>query len=214
MFRRGNAGARGNTAQGDQGEQSPGATQTKTAEKARPAAETAKGRPTPKRSEAERGRRQGITGTPSRSGGGSRSGTKTSSADAQADRRARQEAIRRGEQWALPVRDRGPVKALARDYIDSRRRLSEYYMYLMIVLVVVLFIKKSGLQLYAEPIALVLILLVVVDAAWLRFKLTKLVRERLPGESTRGLTIYAVFRALQIRRFRVPPPRIRPGDQF
>ncbi len=211
MFRRGNAGARGDTAQDDQGEQSLGAPQTT---KVRPAAETAKGRATPKRSEAERGRRQGITGTPSRSGGSSRGGTKTSSADAQADRRARQEAIRRGEQWALPARDRGPVKALARDYIDSRRRLSEYYMYLMIVLVIVLFIKKSRVQLYAEPIALVLILLVVVDAAWLRFKLTKLVRERLPGDSTRGLTMYAVFRALQIRRFRVPPPRIRPGDQY
>lgn len=211
MFRRGNAGARGDTAQDDQGEQSLGAPQTT---KVRPAAETAKGRATPKRSEAERGRRQGITGTPSRSGSASRSGTKTSSADSRADRLARNEAMRRGEQWALPARDRGPVKGLARDYIDSRRRLSEYYMYLMIVLVVVLFVKKSGVQLYAEPIALVLILLVVVDAAWLRFKLTKLVRERLPGESTRGLTIYAVFRALQIRRFRVPPPRIHPGDKF
>jgi hypothetical protein len=211
VFRRGNAGARGDTAQDDQGEQSLGAPQTT---KVRPAAETAKGRATPKRSEAERGRRQGITGTPSRSGSASRSGTKTSSADSRADRLARSEAMRRGEQWALPARDRGPVKGLARDYIDSRRRLSEYYMYLMIVLVVVLFVKKSGVQLYAEPIALVLILLVVVDAAWLRFKLTKLVRERLPGESTRGLTIYAVFRALQIRRFRVPPPRIHPGDKF
>lgn len=211
MFRRGNAGARGDTAQDDQGEQSLGAPQTT---KVRPAAETAKGRATPKRSEAERGRRQGITGTPSRSGSASRSGTKTSSADSRADRLARNEAMRRGEQWALPARDRGPVKGLARDYIDSRRRLSEYYMYLMIVLVVVLFVKKSGVQLYAEPIALVLILLVVVDAAWLRFKLTKLVRERLPGESTRGLTMYAVFRALQIRRFRVPPPRIHPGDKF
>jgi Protein of unknown function (DUF3043) len=211
VFRRGNAGARGDTAQDDQGEQSLGAPQTT---KVRPAAETAKGHATPKRSEAERGRRQGITGTPSRSSSAGRGGTKTSSADARADRRARQEAIRRGEQWALPARDRGPVKGLARDYIDSRRRLSEYYMYLMIVLVVVLFVKKSGVQLYAEPIALVLILLVVVDAAWLRFKLTKLVRERLPGENTRGLTIYAVFRALQIRRFRVPPPRIHPGDKF
>ena len=211
MFRRGNAGARGDTAQDDQGEQSLGAPQTT---KVRPAAETAKGRATPKRSEAERGRRQGITGTPARSGGSSRGGTKTSSADAQAQRRARQEAVRRGEQWALPARDRGPVKALARDYIDSRRRLSEYYMYLMIVLVIVLFVKQSGVQLYAEPIALVLIGLVVVDAAWLRYKLTKLVHERLPGESTRGLTMYAVFRALQIRRFRVPPPRIRPGDKY
>ena len=211
MFRRGNAGARGDTAQDDQGEQSLGAPQTT---KVRPAAETAKGRATPKRSEAERGRRQGITGTPARSGGSSRGGTTTSSADAQAQRRARQEAVRRGEQWALPARDRGPVKALARDYIDSRRRLSEYYMYLMIVLVIVLFVKQSGVQLYAEPIALVLIGLVVVDAAWLRYKLTKLVHERLPGESTRGLTMYAVFRALQIRRFRVPPPRIRPGDKY
>jgi Protein of unknown function (DUF3043) len=217
VFRRGNAGARGDSAQKDQGARSSGATQT--TEKARPAAETAKGHATPKRSEAERGRRQGITGTPSRSATSrsatsGRGGAKASSADQRADRVRKSEAMRRGEQWALPARDRGPVKALARDYIDSRRRLSEYYMYLMIVLVVVLFIKKSGVQLYAEPIALVLILLVVVDAAWLRFKLTKLVRERLPGESTRGLTIYAVFRALQIRRFRVPPPRIRPGDQF
>jgi hypothetical protein len=68
-------------------------------------------------------------------------------------------------------------------------------------------------QLYAEPIALVLILLVVVDAAYLRFKLTRLVHERLPGESTRGLTMYAVFRALQIRRFRVPPPRVTVGEK-
>ncbi|MBV9792334.1 MAG: DUF3043 domain-containing protein [Actinobacteria bacterium] len=214
MFRRGFGGARGNSAQDDAGEQSPGATQTtKTAEKARPAAETAKGRPTPKRSEAERGRRQGITGTPSRSATSGRAGAKASAADQRADRAHRNEAMRRGEQWALPARDRGPVKALARDYIDSRRRLSEYYMYLMIVLVVVLFIRSKSLQAYTEPIALVLILLVVVDAIYLRFRLNKLVRERLPGENTRGLTMYAVFRALQIRRFRVPPPRVQVGDK-
>jgi hypothetical protein len=211
VFRRGNGGARGDSAQDDQGAQSPGATQT--TEKARPAAETAKGHATPKRSVAERGRRQGITGTPSRSATSGRSGSKASSADQRADRVRRNEAMRRGEQWALPARDRGPVKQLARDYIDSRRRLSEYYMYLMIVLVVVLFVRTSGVQLYAEPIALVLILLVVVDAAYLRFKLTRLVHERLPGESTRGLTMYAVFRALQIRRFRVPPPRVTVGEK-
>jgi hypothetical protein len=211
VFRRGNGGARGDSAQDDQGAQSPGATQT--TEKARPAAETAKGHATPKRSVAERGRRQGITGTPSRSATSGRSGAKASSSDQRADRVRRNEAMRRGEQWALPARDRGPVKQLARDYIDSRRRLSEYYMYLMIFLVVVLFVRTSGVQLYAEPIALVLILLVVVDAAYLRFKLTRLVHERLPGESTRGLTMYAVFRALQIRRFRVPPPRVTVGEK-
>jgi hypothetical protein len=214
VFRRGFGGARGNSAQDDEGEQSLGATQTtKTAEKARPAAETAKGRPTPKRSEAERGRRQGITGTPARSSSGTRGGARPSSGDARADRARRNEAMRRGEEWALPARDRGPVKALARDYIDSRRRLSEYYMYLMIILVVVLFVRSKSLQVYTEPIALVLILLVAIDAVYLRFRLTKLVNQRLPGESTRGLTMYAVFRALQIRRFRVPPPRVQVGDK-
>ncbi len=44
--------------------------------------------------------------------------------------------------------------------------------------------------------------------------LRKLVSERLPGESTRGLTMYAVMRALQIRRFRIPAPRVRPGDKI
>jgi hypothetical protein len=38
--------------------------------------------------------------------------------------------------------------------------------------------------------------------------------ERLPGESARGLTMYAVMRALQIRRFRVPTPRVKPGDKI
>ena len=219
MFRRGSAGPRGSTAQDDQGAQSPGAPQTtKTAEPERPprrpAAEAAKGRPTPRRSEAEKGRRQGITGTPGRPGparGGARRGG--SGRDGKEDRIRRNEAMRRGEEWALPARDRGPVKALARDYVDSHRRLSEYYMYVMIAVIVVLFVRASSVQVYAEPIALLLIVFVAVDALFLRYSLRKLVAQRLPGQSTRGLTMYAVFRALQIRRFRVPPPRVGPGSK-
>ena len=217
MFRRGSAGPRGSTAQDDQGEQSPGAAQTtKTAEpgRARPAAEAAKGRPTPKRSAAEKGRRQGITGTPGRPGpgrGGSARGG--SGREGKEDRIRRNEAMRRGEDWALPARDRGPVKALARDYVDSRRRPSEFYMYVMVALIIVLFVRAASIQRYAEPVALLLIVFVIVDAFFLRNGLRKLIAQRLPGESTRGVTIYAVFRALQIRRFRVPPPRVGPSSK-
>jgi hypothetical protein len=222
VFRRGNAGARGSTAQDDQGAQSPGGPQaTKTAEtgRARPTAEAAKGRPTPKRSEAERGRRQGITGTPAgRSSGraGSASGgagRATSKATSKEDRLRRNEAMRRGEEWALPARDRGPVKALVRDYVDSRRRISEYYMYVMLILVLLLFIRVPAVQHAAEPIVLVLIVFVIVDALLLRMNLKRLIPQRLPGQSARGVTIYAVFRALQIRRFRMPPPRVTPGTK-
>jgi hypothetical protein len=38
--------------------------------------------------------------------------------------------------------------------------------------------------------------------------------QRLPGESTRGLALYAAMRALQIRKLRVPKPRVSPGDSF
>ena len=40
------------------------------------------------------------------------------------------------------------------------------------------------------------------------------VHERLPGESTRGLAFYSIMRALQLRRFRTPAPRLKPGDDF
>ena len=219
MFRRGNDGARGGTAQDSRGAQSPGDPQTtNTAEsgRARPTAEAAKGRPTPKRSEAERGRRQGITGTPARpgaKGGSARGGSARGSGgkESREDRLRRSEAMRRGEEWALPARDRGPVKALARDYVDSKRRISEYYMYVMIAVIIVLFVRAASVQLYAEPVALVLIVFVVVDAFFLRLGLKRLIEQRLPGQSVRGVGLYAVFRALQIRRFRVPPPRVSPG---
>ena len=222
MFRRGNAGAHGSTAQDDQGAQSPGGPQaTETAETARtrPAAEAAKGRPTPKRSEAERGRRQGITGAPTGRSSGRSSGRAGSAsggagrATSKEDRLRRNEAMRRGEEWALPARDRGPVKALVRDYVDSRRRISEYYMYVMLILVLLLFIRVPAVQHAAEPIVLVLIVFVIVDALLLRMNLKRLIPQRLPGQSARGVTIYAVFRALQIRRFRMPPPRVTPGTK-
>ena len=121
--------------------------------------------------------------------------------------------MRRGEEWALPARDRGPVKALVRDYVDSRRRLSEFYMYVMVAMIVVLFIRAGSVQRYAEPVALLLLVFVAVDAFFLRNSLRRLIAQRLPGQNTRGVTMYAVFRALQIRRFRVPPPRIGPGTK-
>ena len=100
-----------------------------------------KGKPTPKRSEAERRRRQPYTAPKDRKEAG-----RVSRDRQRADRSRRMEAVRRGEEWALPPRDRGPVKALARDYVDSKRRVSEYYMYGLLVLLVLLFIRAPIVQ--------------------------------------------------------------------
>ena len=52
------------------------------------------------------------------------------------------------------------------------------------------------------------------DAGLSRRAIMKAVEERLPGESTRGLGLYAIMRALQLRRFRTPAPRLKPGDEY
>jgi len=208
VFRRRSAGATDGTAQDSPGTQSPdGPADLK---QARSPAEAAKGRPTPKRSEAERRRRQPITG--SRPPAAPR--TPEEKAKARSERGRRYEAMKRGEDWALNPRDRGPVRALARDYVDSKRRVSEYYMYILVVLLAAVFLRNKAVQEYISPLVLVLVLVIILDAQLIRRSLRKLVAERLPGESTRGLTMYAVFRALQIRRFRMPAPRVQPGDKI
>jgi Protein of unknown function (DUF3043) len=212
VFRRRSAGATDGTAQDSPGAQSPDASAE--AKQPRSPAEAAKGRPTPKRSEAERNRRQPITGSGSRSRAPATPRTPEEKSRARGDRARKYEAMKQGEAWALNPRDRGPAKALARDYIDSKRRISEYYMYILVLLLAAVFLRNKTEQEYISPLVLVLVVIILVDAQVIRRSLRKLVGERLPGESTRGLTMYAVMRALQIRRFRMPAPRVRPGDKF
>jgi hypothetical protein len=208
VFRRRSAGATDGTSQDSPGAQSPDSPAE--VKQPRSAAQAAKGRPTPKRSVAERNRRQPITG--SRPQAAPR--TPEDKAKARTDRARKYEAMKQGESWALNPRDRGPVRALARDYIDSKRRISEYYMYILVLLLAAVFLHNKTEQEYISPLVLVLVVIILIDAQLIRRSLVKLVAQRLPGESTRGLTMYAVMRALQIRRFRMPAPRVQPGDKF
>lgn len=168
-----------------------------------------KGKPTPKRSEAERRRRQPYTAPKDR-----KEASRASRTRQRADRTRRMEAVRRGEAWALPPRDRGPAKALARDYVDSKRRISEYYMYGLLVLLVFLFIRTPIVQTMVPLLVLAAVLVMGLEGIFIGRKVKRLAAERLPGESTRGLALYSAMRALQIRRLRVPKPRVKPGDRF
>jgi Protein of unknown function (DUF3043) len=174
-----------------------------------PAVTAGKGRPTPKRSEAERRRRQPYTAPKDRKEAGRVQRTR------QRDERTRRtEAVRRGEEWALPPRDRGPVKALARDYVDSRRRFSEFYMYGLIVLLALLFVRTPLVQTIIPVLVMAAVLVMLVEGFFIGRKVRSLAADRLPGQSTRGVGLYASMRALQIRKLRMPKPRINIGDSF
>jgi Protein of unknown function (DUF3043) len=209
VFRRRSAGATDGTAQDSPGARSPDAPAD--TRPVRSPAEAAKGRPTPKRSEAEAKRRKPITAG-SRAPAAPR--TPQDKAKARAGRATKYEAMKRGEAWALNPRDRGPTRALTRDFVDSKRRISEYYMYVLVVLLAAVFLRSTTATRILSPLVLVLVVVILADALLIRRSLTRLVAERLPNESARGLTLYAVMRALQIRRFRVPAPRVQPGQKF
>ena len=129
-----------------------------------------------------------------------------------ATRARRYAAAKRGEDWALPRKDQGPVRALARDYVDSRRRISEYYMYAVGALVILLFV--PGLRVYADYLVLAVIVVMVTEGLLVGRQVLKLARQRFPGESTRGLRMYSAIRSTQIRKLRMPAPRVSPGGRF
>jgi hypothetical protein len=173
-----------------------------------PAVTAGKGRPTPKRSDAERRRRQPYTAPKDRKEAG------RATRDRQrADRGRRLEAVRRGEEWALPARDRGPVKALARDYVDSKRRLSEFYMYGLLVLLALVFVRTPVAQSILDGLVIVGVLIMLGEGTLIGRRVRALAAERLPGVSTRGVALYAAMRALQIRKLRMPRPRVNIGDR-
>lgn len=122
--------------------------------------------------------------------------------------------MRKGEEWALSPRDRGPVKALARDYIDSRRLvISEYILFGVFALILLVFAfgaaKNSSIVLYLE---LAIVLLIVIEASFHATMVRRLVRQRMPGESTKGLTWYIIKRSIRLRSSRIPPARVARGE--
>jgi Protein of unknown function (DUF3043) len=169
-----------------------------------------KGRPTPKRSEVERRRRQPYTAPPT---------DKKAAAGQQRERRRaeqkrRMDAMRRGEEWALPAKDRGPVKALARDYVDSRRVIvSEYILFAVFALILLVFMlgaaQNSATVLYLE---VGIVAVIGLEAQFHATAVRRLARRRFPAESTRGIAWYVAKRSIRLRSSRIPPARVARGD--
>jgi hypothetical protein len=167
-----------------------------------------KGRPTPKRSEAERRRRQPYTAPSDRKAASQQSRGRDRTA-----RTRRMEAMKRGENWALPRKDQGPVRALARDYVDARRSISEYYMFGILALVILLFVPALRKSAMLDYLVLVLLLVIVVESYFVGNRIIRLAHQRFPGENTRGIRLYAAIRQTQIRRLRMPAPRVKVGEK-
>jgi Protein of unknown function (DUF3043) len=182
----------------------------------------AKGRPTPKRREAE-GRRRGPVQPPPRTtreairrSRGNKAERKELAAKRRELRVEQRQRMMAGDDRYLPAKEQGPVKAYVRDLIDSRRHLLGLFMPLAGLVFVALLYPNRGIQSYITLLCLVFLVAMIVEGVLNGRRLTRLARERFPKESINGRSLgwYAFIRASQIRRLRIPKPRVRPGDKI
>ena len=180
-----------------------------------------KGRPTPKRRDAE-ARKRGPVAPPPRTtreamrrARGNKEERKALAAKRREIRVKQRERMMAGDEQYLMPRDRGPVKAYIRDLVDSRRNLLGMFMPLAILIFVALLVPDPRVQSMTTLLCLVMLLAMIAEGVLSGRRITKLVRAKFPKEPIRGLSVgwYAFIRASQIRRLRVPKPRVRPGDK-
>jgi len=166
-----------------------------------------KGRPTPKRKEAESKRNVSSLAPVV-----SKEDKKRAKAAGLAQRQAARAAYLRGDENALPARDRGPAKRFIRNYVDSRRSVGEYFLPIIFVVLVLTIIPVAAVQLGAIALMYTVLAIAVIDGFFLSRKMKKLLSEKFPNESTKGVGIYAWLRSTQMRRLRAPKPMHKVGD--
>ncbi len=168
-----------------------------------------KGRPTPKRSEAQSQRRSVANTSTSRKDAAKR---QRDERRAQMDRQ--RQALAGGDERYLPARDKGPVRKFARDFIDSRFNVAEFFLPMAVVILVLSVVRVGSLQTIALLLWLVVIVLIVLDSLVTGFRLRKRLAERFEGQNRRGAVAYALMRSLQMRRLRLPKPQVKRGAQL
>ncbi|MEU4113714.1 DUF3043 domain-containing protein [Kitasatospora sp. NPDC028055] len=167
-----------------------------------------KGRPTPKRSEAEASRRTRVVVPKDR-----KEASRQARERMRVEREKQRQALIDGDERHLPARDKGPVRKFARDYVDSRWSLAEFFLPAAVVILVLSIVKIPALQLLSTLLFLLFFVLVILDFVRLGLGLRKQLGERFAGQNTRGVVAYGIMRTLQMRRLRLPKPQVRRGEK-
>ncbi len=171
-----------------------------------PLTEAASGRPvrksvpTPSRREAEAARRQRLNPVRTKK-------------EAKAYQREQQAKAR---QRAMAATESRPEMVLMRDYVDARWNVAEFMLPVMITMLALSMVGNVWPPLVVITMVATWVLLAAVlldlTIMWRGFK--KVLAERYPNSSPKGLMMMAANRAMMMRRFRNPPARIKRGESY
>jgi hypothetical protein len=165
-----------------------------------------KGRPTPKRSEAQ-GRRPGPPPPPPTTRKEAYKRMREQQAAGRATARA---GAAQGADAYLPARDRGPVRRLVRDVVDARRNAGSFFLVVAALVLAGYFVPNPAVQSYTVFLWFLFFLVILVDSVFLGRRIKRKVLERFPNEDhrMRSLVWYGVSRSTMIRRWRFPKPQV------
>ncbi|MER5688980.1 DUF3043 domain-containing protein [Streptomyces sp. NPDC002205] len=168
-----------------------------------------KGRPTPKRNDAQSQRRRASSGAPL----DRKEAMKRQREARRVDMAKQREALASGDERYLPARDKGPVRRFVRDFVDSRFCIAEFFLPLAVIILILSVIQVQNIQNISLLLWLGVIVLIVIDSIGLAFRLKKQLNARFPDTPKRGAVAYGLMRTLQMRRLRLPKPQVKRGER-
>ncbi len=178
-----------------------------------------KGRPTPTRKQAEAARRRPLVPD-------TRGDKKARKAALREQRMREQQAMLEGDERYLPARDKGPVRRMVRDIVDSRRNFGDHFVWYALGLLGGMFVVTGMQSTLGQEAALQALLVLnyltmavaaaaIVDGWLLSRRLRRTLEAKFSAEKiVRGTVMYGVLRAYQMRRMRMPKPKVERGEKL
>jgi hypothetical protein len=163
-----------------------------------------KGRATPTRKAQEAKNQRGLVID-------ANAGNKERKAKVRAERETQYQAMRNGDERNMPPEHRGPERRFLRDYVDARTSLGEFLLPLSIVFVIgSLFLNTLQIGGAIILIFYVFVLAAAVDTFLMTRRLKKhFIAKFGEGKLPRGWGFYVISRHFNLRRFRVPRPKVK-----
>ena len=162
----------------------------------------AKNRPTPKRRDQEAANKRPLIVTDRKV---ARSKDKVARREGMAKQRA---GMLAGDERYLPARDKGPRRRFIRDSVDARWNIGEFMLPAMLLVLLLSFIRPL-MSVFILVYGLVVVAIIDAVLMWLRTKKKVIAKY---GQAERGDAFYAIMRAFQMRRTRMPKPAVDRGQ--
>lgn len=112
-----------------------------------------------------------------------------------------------GDERYLPLRDRGPQKKFARDFVDARYNVGELMVPFMFLVIIMTFIPSLPVQESSFLVLWAFFFIALIDVMILGVQLRKRITAKF-GSVDKGVRWYAGMRSLQMRPLRLPKPQV------